>query len=135
MFMKRKMMATALLAMLSTAPALAQAPAVFATVSPQSMTINHWYKQNVYDNAGSKIGDIQDVLLTADGKAEALVVGVGGFLGMGEKDVAIPFSAIKRTSKDGKDYLTLDTTKDALKAAPGVSYDRSTMVWAPETKK
>jgi hypothetical protein len=40
----------------------------------------------------------------------------GGFLGMDEKDVAIPFSAVMRTTKDGKAYLTLDTTKDALKA-------------------
>src|ERR1700733_15709816 len=114
--MKRMMMASALFALVAAGPAIAQAPTVFSNVSPQSMTINHWYKQNVYDNANAKIGDIQDVFLSPDGKAEALVIGVGGFLGMGEKAVAIPFNAIKRTSKDGKDYLTLDTTKDALKA-------------------
>ena len=70
----------------------------------------------------------------ADGKVNALIIGVGGFLGMGEKDVAVPFSAVKHTTRDGKVYLTLDTTKDALKAAPGLKYDRSTTTWMPETK-
>ena len=51
-------------------------------------------------------------------------LGVGGFLGIAEKDVAVPFDAVKRTTKDGKIYLTLDTTKDALKGAPGFRYDR-----------
>jgi hypothetical protein len=47
------------------------------------------------------------------------MVGVDGFLGIGEKDVALSFNAVKRTVKDNKASLTLDTTKDALKATPG----------------
>ena len=96
--------------------------------------VTNWYKQSVYDPANSKIGEIMDVLLSPDGKVNALIVGVGGFLGIGEKDVAVPFSAVKHTTKDGKVYLTLDTTKDALKAAPGLKYDRSTTTWVPENK-
>ena len=74
------------------------------------------------------------MLLSSDGKVNALIVGVGGFLGMGERDVAVPFSAIKHETRDGKVYLTLDTTKDALKTAPGLKYDRSTTTWNPDTK-
>ncbi len=96
------------------------------------MTVNDWYKQSVYDPSNSKIGEIKDVLLSQDGKVNALIVGVGGFLGMGEKDVAVPFAAVKHTTKDGKVYLTLDTTKDALKAAPGLKYDRASTTWVPE---
>src|SRR4051812_49835877 len=50
---------------------------------------------DVYNNSNEKIGDIREVLLDQSGKAEAVVVGVGGFLGMGERDVAVPFSEIK----------------------------------------
>ena len=105
-----------------------------SSVPAQSVTVTDWYKQSVYDPANSKIGEIMDVLLSADGKVNALIIGVGGFLGMGEKDVAVPFGAVKHTVKDGKVYLTLDTTKDALKAAPGLKYDRATTSWVPESK-
>jgi PRC-barrel domain len=43
------------------------------------------------------------VLLSPDGKVNALIVGVGGFLGMGEKHVALPFNAVKHTAKDGNE--------------------------------
>ena len=61
----------------------------------------------------------------------ALIISVGGFLGIGEKDVAVPFSSVTQKMKDGKPYLTLDTTKEALKSAPGFAYDSKTMMWAP----
>jgi sporulation protein YlmC with PRC-barrel domain len=131
--MKTLVAATLGALMLSTA-AIAQAPQVLSSLPPQSLTVNEWYKQSVYDPSNNKIGDIKDVLLSQDGRVNALIIGVGGFLGMGEKDVAIPFSAVKRTTKDGKAYLTLDTTKDALKGAPGLKYDRSALTWVPESK-
>jgi sporulation protein YlmC with PRC-barrel domain len=50
---------------------------------------------DVYNNSNEKIGDIREVLLDQSGKAEAVVIGVGGFLGIGERDVALPFSEVK----------------------------------------
>jgi len=50
---------------------------------------------NVYNAQNEKIGDINDVLIDQQGKAQAVVIGVGGFLGMGEHDVAIPFEQVK----------------------------------------
>ena len=82
---------------------------------------------------GDKIGEIKDVLVDRDGKITALIVGAGGFLGMGEKDVAVPFNAVQVTSKDNnKWYLVMNSTKDALKAAKGFKYDRDAMTWMPE---
>jgi sporulation protein YlmC with PRC-barrel domain len=119
--------------LLSGAAALAQGSTqIMTSVPAQSVTVKDWYKQSVYDPSNSKIGEIEDVLLSPDGKVTALIIGVGGFLGMGEKDVAIPFAAVKHTTRDGKVYLTLDTTKDVLKAAPGLKYDRSSTSWVPE---
>jgi hypothetical protein len=74
-----------------------------------------------------------DVLVDREGKATALIVGVGGFLGMGEKDVAIPFNAVQVTNKNNnKWYLVMNSTKDALKSAKGFKYDRNAMTWVPE---
>src|SRR3954469_3804314 len=50
---------------------------------------------DVYGTDNAKIGDIREVLLNRDGAAEAVVIGVGGFLGIGEKDVAVPFKALE----------------------------------------
>jgi hypothetical protein len=43
-----------------------------------------------------------------------------------------PFSAVKHTMKDKKTYLTMDTTKEVLKAAPGFKHDRERTTWVPE---
>ena len=50
---------------------------------------------NVYNENDEKIGDINEVLVDRQGKAEAVVIGVGGFLGIGEHDVAVPFAALR----------------------------------------
>jgi sporulation protein YlmC with PRC-barrel domain len=106
---------------------------IMSSVPNNSATVADWYKQNVYDPSDNKIGEIMDVLVSSEGRATALIIGVGGFLGAGEKDVAVPFSAVKHTMKDKKIYLTMDTTKDALKAAPGFKYDRERTTWVPDT--
>jgi sporulation protein YlmC with PRC-barrel domain len=110
-------------------------PAVqaFTSIPANSATITHWYKQNVYDPSDNKIGEILDVLVDREGKATALIIGVGGFLGIGEKDVAVPFNAVQVTTKDNnKWYLVMNATKDSLKGAKGYKYDRTAMTWIPE---
>ena len=104
-----------------------------STLPSDAATVTHWYKQAVYDQGNNKIGDIDDVLVDHDGKVVALVIGVGGFLGMGEKHVAVPHNMVRATTKDNnKWYLVMNSTKDAMKSAPGFKYDRSAMVWMPE---
>ena len=74
----------------------------------ESWTVTNYYKQAVYDPKESKIGEIDDVLVDKSGKITGLVLGVGGFLGAGEKDVIIPFSAVKTAKKNDKWWLTID---------------------------
>src|SRR3984885_10253953 len=50
---------------------------------------------NVYNDANEKIGDINDVILDKSGKVENVVLGVGGFLGMGEHYVAVAYDKLK----------------------------------------
>ena len=70
---------------------------------------------------GQKIGDVTDILFGKDGKIEAYIVGVGGFLGIGSKDVALAPSAFEVVagdkSKNESDKLKLAMTKDELKQA------------------
>ena len=101
---------------------------------PESVTVTDYYKQNVYDPADKKIGEIKDVLITSDGKIAAFIVEVGGFIGAGAKDVAVPFSDVKGTKKNDKWYLTMNADKDELKNAPGLTYDRNSTRWVPEKK-
>jgi len=63
------------------------------------------------------------------------IVGVGGFLGAGEKDVSVPFDAVRITTKDNnKWYLVMNTTKDELKNASGFTYDKEATTWVPDKK-
>ncbi|MDI7865249.1 PRC-barrel domain-containing protein [Rhizobiaceae bacterium n13] len=67
------------------------------------------------------IGEVNDVILSRDGAVKAVVLGVGGFLGMGEKDVAIPMESVKFV-KDGDDaddyFLVVNLNKQMLTDAP-----------------
>ena len=108
---------------------------LMTSVPSNSVTVTDWYKQNVYDPQNTKIGEVMDVLVSPDGKVNSVIVGVGGFLGAGEKDVAVDFSAIKRTTKDNSIYLTMNTTKNELQSAPGFKYDKQTTTWVRDNAK
>lgn len=111
-------------------------PQLMTSVPSSSVTVTDWYKQPVYDKStNNKIGDINDVLVGRNGEVNAVIIGVGGFLGAGEKDVAVNFNAISKTTKDNKTYLTVDTTKDALKSAPGFKYDSDKTTWVRDDSK
>ena len=102
------------------------------TTVPESVTVTDYYKQNVYDPSDKKIGEIKDVLIGSDGKVVAFIIEVGGFIGAGAKDVAVPFTDVKGTKKNDKWYLTMNADKDELKNAPGMKYDRTNTKWVPE---
>jgi len=124
-------------ALLSSAalPAAAKEEMLLTTVPNSGVTVSEYYKQSVYDTKDNKIGDVNDVLLDKDGQVSAVILGVGGFLGIGEKAVAVPFTAIKITEKDGNRYLVMDASKEALQGATGYAYDRTKRVWMPATKQ
>jgi sporulation protein YlmC with PRC-barrel domain len=138
--MKRTLIVTTLCLLASTASFAAE-PATTSTMSPSSMdtlmttmpggavTVTDWYKQNVYDPSNNKIGEIEDVLVDKTGTISAVIISVGGFLGIDSKDVAAPFSSVHATMKDNKWWLTMNTTKDALKSAPGYKYDKNSTTW------
>lgn len=89
---------------------------------------------NVYGADNSKIGDVSDVLLDSKGTTHAVVIGVGGFLGVGQKDVAVPFSALTVTPTSGGDKIekiTVKYTKADLQNAPSFKYKQASASSAP----
>jgi PRC-barrel domain len=104
---------------------------VLTVIPSNATTVTNYYKQNVYDPSESKIGEIVDVLVSNRGTVDAFIVSVGGFLGIDSKDVAIPFTAIHAAERNGKWWLTMNATKEAIKAAPGYKYDKAKANWIP----
>jgi sporulation protein YlmC with PRC-barrel domain len=78
--------------------------------------------KDVYNDAGDKIGEISDLIVAPNKSLSYAIVGVGGFLGIGEHDVAVPVSRFKQNM--GKIVLK-GATKDALKAAPKFEYAKN----------
>jgi hypothetical protein len=100
-----------------TAPRATQANAPAQTKELNQLLASDVVKSDVYDTHENKIGTIDDVLMSKNGSPEQAIIGVGGFLGMGEKDVAIPFSELKMKTRNGKNWFELNKSKDDLKAA------------------
>jgi sporulation protein YlmC with PRC-barrel domain len=72
---------------------------------------------NVYNDANEKIGDINDVILDKSGKVENVVLGVGGFLGMGEHYVAVAYDKLKWSNEPPRSTTASTTTSTTNRPA------------------
>ncbi|HVQ67908.1 MAG TPA: PRC-barrel domain-containing protein [Bradyrhizobium sp.] len=130
--MKKIALITASLALLAS-PAFAEsktvgaapAEAKFSTVSKDEMFSSKLKGLNVYNQKDESVGEITDIAIKGS-QVDALILSVGGFLGMGEHYVAVsPASVnVKRDTKNDKWVATMNTTKEALKAAPEFKYPK-----------
>lgn len=145
------LMSTAAMAQSTNAPMTQPAPKIpmaqtasrqmapstrFMTALPANgASMNNYYKKSVYDPSGNKVGDVSDLIVDKNGRIVAAMIGsggslgvgigAGGYLGMDQKNVAIPFDALKAS----QGHLTVNTTKAELKRAPGFKYDSATTTW------
>jgi len=103
-----------------------------ANLPSDTWPVTDWYKQNVYDRSDNKVGEIMDVLVDHGGKNVAIMISVGGFLGIGEKTVAVPFDAVHFKKKDNSWQPIINASKDALQKAQGYKYDRNAKTWAAD---
>lgn len=95
-------------------------PDAFVTVQPSDQWLaSQFIGQGVSNDAGEVIGDINDLLFDKSGKIVNVVIGVGGFLGIGEKNVAIPYSALTITADaNGKRVIKAVLSRERLHGAP-----------------
>lgn len=108
---------------------------ILGSLGPDHVLASDLDGTNVYGTAGEEIGEVSDVVLNRNGESVAIVVGVGGFLGIGQKNVAIPFSAVEiSTSRSDDDRSTSQPaspnrielrgmTREELEAAPSFEND------------
>jgi sporulation protein YlmC with PRC-barrel domain len=128
--MKKLLAAGLLSAAVFSAPAYAQtaqptdraAPAATTAGSQEKMMLKgNWRASklmglDVYNDANDKLGEINELILDKNGKVNAVVIGVGGFLGMGEHDIAVSMDKLKfveepmRTSSTAPATTTRETT-------------------------
>lgn len=138
--MKKQLLLSTLVASLSIGSAFAQSTtmspnttstssgAFIATQNANQMLSSNLIGTDVYSTANENIGEVNDLVLDQNGNVSALVIGVGGFLGIGEKNVAIPFQAVDMsmrakpgvgtTARVGNDQLMIKATKAELQSAP-----------------
>jgi hypothetical protein len=142
--LKRLLLATAVSG-LTASGAAAQGPApttaggapsgtFIAAQSPDQWVFSRFKGANVLGPSDEHIGDVSDLLFDQSGKVDGVIVGVGGFLGIGQKNVAIDLSAVQimpagsdgttgTSSKDATDVkLKVSWSKDQLQAAPDFQY-------------
>ena len=123
--MRSKLLIGGLLASVMIIPALAQsnppasaanpAPASTVTTTAPRAQSDLWRSSkliglNVYNDKNEKLGDISEILLDKSGKVEGVVIGVGGFLGMGEHDIKVDMSKLKFVNEPGRTATTTTTT-------------------------
>lgn len=96
----------------SPAPAPgAQAPVNFIEMrQPDQFRASDFIGERVYGPNDENIGEINDVLMDAKGQVAGVIIGVGGFLGIGEKDVALPMNALQ--FRDDPSATATTTTRD-----------------------
>ena len=92
----------------------------FVTVQPAGQWLaSQFMGQPVTNDAGENIGSISDLLFDKSGRIANVVIGVGGFLGIGEKNVALSYAVLSMTADpDGKRVVKVAVSKEQLKAAP-----------------
>jgi sporulation protein YlmC with PRC-barrel domain len=77
-----------------------------------------FYQQDIHNKAGEKIGTIKDLLVAPDGRIQAAVLSVGRFLGLGDKDIAVPMSFVEIDKRADGNRVTIDVAKETLQSAP-----------------
>lgn len=95
-------------------PAPANKPAETTAVAPAAKS-GMWRSSkliglNVYNDQNEKLGDISEILLDKSGKVEGVIIGVGGFLGMGQRDIKVEMSKLKFVDEPVKSSSTSTTT-------------------------
>lgn len=83
------------------------------------LSTNDLMNKSVKNGANETVGDINDIRIDKSGKIAAVIVGVGGFLGLGEKNVALPYEQLSfMRDGDGGLVVTANVTKESLQSAP-----------------
>jgi sporulation protein YlmC with PRC-barrel domain len=85
---------------------------------------------NVYNSNNEKVGDINELITDSSGKIDTVVIGAGGFLGMGEHNVGIPFSQVKFVNEPVKTSSATTTNSGTRTVGSGAATTTTTTTTA-----
>jgi sporulation protein YlmC with PRC-barrel domain len=142
--MSTRQLTMILIATLATASGLSDASAQVAKPGAVDFIVaqpaNEWLVRifigsKVQNTAGEIVGDVNDLMFDKSGRINSVVLGIGGFLGVGEKDVAVPFSTLVFTvGKEGQRIILVPLSKEALNQAPAFKATEKTALDVVEEK-
>jgi sporulation protein YlmC with PRC-barrel domain len=90
----------------------------FSKAEPGWTPVGVYYQQDIYNKAGEKVGSVQDLMVGPDGRIQAAVLSVGSFLGIGERNVAVPLNSIEIDRRADGNRIVIDVAKETLQSAP-----------------
>jgi sporulation protein YlmC with PRC-barrel domain len=143
--MRNKLLIGGLLASVMIVPALAQSNPPAATTAPAA-TITAptahsglWRSSkliglNIYNEQNEKLGDISEILLDTSGNVEGVVIGVGGFLGMGQHDIKVDMAKLKFVDEPVRTSATTTTTTGAATTSARPANNATTMTSSSDKK-
>ena len=102
-----------------TAPLYLERKVLFVAKAPSdSLPVASYINRSVQNDSGERLGVVRDVVVRRDGNPALVIIGVGEFLGLSEKQIAVPLD-IARAGGQGNDWhVVLYTTRDELREAP-----------------
>ena len=115
--MKTTLTAVAAL-MIAASPLAAETPKFIPEQNQSEVLGTDFVGTQVVSKDKQPLGKIANLVFDQTGHIELAVIGIGGFLGIGEKEVAVPFEVLKSDELNNKHVFSVDLTKDELKAAP-----------------
>ena len=135
--MKTVLSAATLALALAVTPALADQHATggaqdkvefLQTQDPSTWTATTLKGSKVISPGGFEVGSINDLIVRGDGEVSAVIINIGGVLGVGGKDVAVPYAALApKPENDGRPGFVLNVTKAQVEAAPAFKRIQPTM--------
>lgn len=100
------------------------ASAVSVTSLKRPMTVDQITDADLRNLQDRELGNVENVVLGKDGSVKYVIVGTGGFLGIGEKQIAVPWGDLKVTLSPYRDTLVLDVGKQAFDNGPTLQQER-----------
>jgi hypothetical protein len=101
----------------------------------QPLRVDEILGADVRNMEDEDLGDIEDVVLGPDGKVQYVLIERGGFLGMGQEQVAVRWQDLKATPSPYRDTLILDVSEQTLEQAPTVEEDARTGLLDDEERR
>jgi sporulation protein YlmC with PRC-barrel domain len=89
-----------------------------ASAPANGLEANYLIGAEVKTTGGEDVGPVEDLIIDENGQVVAIVVSVGGFLGLGQKDIAIGWDDVTMSGSADDQELQIDATRDELSSAP-----------------